>query len=279
MPPHQIRRPVVFRKLSRQLSKLGAKPAPETVHKFRTIARRAEVLLDEANTKSSHNSKKLRKLLAGLRKKAGNMRDLDVQIALLRNLKIPESAKHKTQLLRTLSEERERREKKLATAFDKQTIRELRKRLERASGDFAMPATPPLHLAIAVLSPLAHDAMPLTEKTLHGYRIAGKRARYLAELDDKNPAARRLVEYLKRMQDVIGDWHDWLKLTQRAEELLGKEARSPLVAALRNITRAKFRQAGVALAEARSTLFEKRPVAVESRRSSAATTSITSAVA
>ena len=52
------------------------------------------------------------------------------------------------------------------------------------------------------------------------------------------------------MQDRIGDWHDWLQLTARAQKLLGGPSDSALVAALRNITRAKYRLAveGIKLA-------------------------------
>jgi CHAD domain-containing protein len=100
----------------------------------------------------------------------------------------------------------------------------------------------------------------MTEKTLHQYRVVGKRARYLAEMASEDPEAKRLVDQLKRMQDVIGDWHDWLKLTQKAEGLFGEVQDSALVAALSNITRAKFRLALDALRETRSGLAGKRPV-------------------
>jgi hypothetical protein len=45
------------------------------------------------------------------------------------------------------------------------------------------------------------------------------------------------------MQDRIGDWHDWLQLQTRAQKLFGGPSDSALVAALRNITRAKYRLA------------------------------------
>jgi hypothetical protein len=61
------------------------------------------------------------------------------------------------------------------------------------------------------------------------------------------------------MQDVIGDWHDWVQLSQRAEKLFGGVQDSPLVAALRNVTRAKFRQAVNTLTETRAALAGKKP--------------------
>jgi hypothetical protein len=64
------------------------------------------------------------------------------------------------------------------------------------------------------------------------------------------------------MQDVIGDWHDSLKLTERAEELFGGVLDSGLVAALRNVTRAKFHQAFEALNNTRVALSGKKPVSI-----------------
>ena len=97
---------------------------------------------------------------------------------------------------------------------------------------------------------------------MHQYRIAGKRARYIAELAGDNPQARSVVEQLKHMQDVIGDWHDSLKLTERAEELFGGVLDSGLVAALRNVTRAKFHQAFEVLISTRAALSGKKPVSI-----------------
>jgi CHAD domain-containing protein len=255
MPIDPKRSRSTFQKLGRELTKLVKKPAPESVHKFRTNSRRVEALLSEVVVESHRNDEKLLRLLARLRKKAGRVRDLDVQIAALRNLKIPGGNGHKVQFIEALVEERAQREKKLARAFDRKTADEIRRRLKRAATHMAIPAdTEPLTLTLAKLAQLGRDYVPLTEKTLHQYRIIGKRARYIAELSDNEPEARRVVERLKHMQDVIGDWHDWLKLTQKAEKLLGDVRDSALVAMLRNVTQAKFRQSLDAVAEIRTEL-------------------------
>ena len=266
MPIDQDPSHVAFRKLSRQLAKLTKKPAPENVHKFRTYSRRVEAMLDELVPKLSRNDKKLLKQLARLRKKAGRVRDLDVQITALRSLKIPQEPGRKSQLMRTLSEERTQRERTLPENFDRKTVSQLRKRLRRAAKEMAIPEnTDLLRLGMRAVLQLGRERAPLTEKTLHQYRIAGKRARYIAELAGHDPRAEQVVTQLKRMQDLIGDWHDWLKLTQRAEDLFGGVRESSLVAALQNVTRAKFREAVSALAETRMALSEKGPVSVPPR--------------
>src|ERR1017187_577749 len=97
---------LLFEKLDRQLTKLAAKPAPNSVHRFRTNGRRLEIVLTELSPNPGRNGKKLLKLLARLRKKAGRVRDLDVQVALLRSLKMPEGARHKSQLMKMMMDER-----------------------------------------------------------------------------------------------------------------------------------------------------------------------------
>lgn len=253
MPIDAKRNRLTFQKLNRVLVELSKKSAAENVHKFRTCSRRVEAVLTEFAVASPLNNEKLLKLLGRLRKKAGRVRDLDVQIASLRALKFPQANGHKSQLMDALVDERGRREKKLARAFDRETTGEVRKRLKRAARQIDFSANgDPLALTLRKLRELARNPAPMTEKTLHQYRIIGKRARYIAELADGNPEAKRVVEQLKHMQDVIGDWHDWLKLTEKAEALLGGVRDSALVAMLRNVTQAKFRQSLDAVAEIRS---------------------------
>ena len=87
----------------------------------------------------------------------------------------------------------------------------------------------------------------LTEQALHRYRVVVKRARYAAEFAPKSAGAAQFLEQLQRLQDAIGDWHDWLTLTHTATARLGDVSQSPLVAALHNLTGSKFRRAVAAL--------------------------------
>jgi len=255
-----------FDKLKQQLSKLPQSSAPESVHRFRTYSRRVEVLLGELEPQLSGNEKKLLKLLAKLRKKAGKLRDLDVQLDLLRNLKSPQAAGHKAQLQTFLTGERGKREKKLQKAFDKDTVFELRKRLKRAEHNIEIPEkAEPLVAAHKLVTQVQSDG-PMTEEILHQYRIAGKRARYLAELAGNSAEAQTLASQLKTMQDGIGDWHDWLQLTAHAEKLFGGVQDSSLVAQLRNVTRAKYREAVRVLNQTKSALTPKAKVPVPDRR-------------
>jgi CHAD domain-containing protein len=259
MPIDLKRSRLAFQRLGREVSKLMEEPAPESVHKFRTNSRRVEALLSEVAPELNRNDKKLLRLLSHLRKKAGRVRDLDVEIASLRSLKIPEGNGHKSQFVDALVQERAKREQKLAKAFNRETAGELRKRLKRAVAEIDIPENiEPLTLTLSKLATLGREHVPLTEKTLHQYRIIGKRARYIAELANHDSEAKRIVDQLKHMQDVIGDWHDWLKLTQKAEAIFGGVRESALVAMLRNVTQAKFRQSVDAVAETRAALSGKK---------------------
>ncbi|MGA8489840.1 MAG: CHAD domain-containing protein [Terriglobales bacterium] len=285
MPIDLKRSRLVFQRLARELTRLAKSPAPESVHKFRTNSRRVEAVLSEVVPQLSRNDKKLLKLLSRLRKKAGRVRDLDVEIASLRSLKIPEGNGHKSEFVAALAQERAKQEQRLAQAFSHKTTDEVKKRLKRAMGEIEIPKdTEPLRLTLNKLAKLSRDHVTLTEKTLHQYRIIGKRARYIAELAEHDAQARQIVDQLKHMQDVIGDWHDWLKLTQKAEALFGGVRDSALVAMLRNVTQAKFRQSVDAVAEARAAFSGKksepvRAAAVPSRKPSAESAGASAAVA
>jgi CHAD domain-containing protein len=71
------------------------------------------------------------------------------------------------------------------------------------------------------------DAMPLLDKeNLHDFRKGAKKARYVAESDDKDPAAQAFAKAVKRVQDAIGEWHDWVVVAEESHEALGKDGKS-----------------------------------------------------
>jgi len=248
--PKRVR--AVFQKLERDLIKLFSKPQPDSVHRFRTGTRRLQILLGELSPKLDRNEKKLLKLLGRIRKRAGKVRDLDVQSAALRSLKVPREPRRKAQLVNQLIELRAQQEKKLRKAVDKASVREIRKRLKRAAGRFDLKAgRDPLAVAKAMLESVDRAGAPLTETVLHQYRILSKRARYAAEFANPSPQADQFIAQLKRIQDASGDWHDWLILTQTASQHLGDVRESPLVAELHNVTGAKFRRAVAVLSQMR----------------------------
>jgi CHAD domain-containing protein len=174
--PKQRMRSTIDR-TSRFLDKLAEQPSAENVHRFRTHSRRVETILRELVADPSRSQAKLLKQLVQLRKKAGKVRDLNVQIAALRNLKMPQSGGRKAQLLRALSEELSEREERIAELLDKKTVRQIQKRLARASAELELPAPARLlAIAIAKFEEAKFAETVPSDETLHHYRIVGKRA-------------------------------------------------------------------------------------------------------
>ena len=124
---------IAFQKTERALLKLASAQDAESVHTFRTTSRRLQTLLEQILPDRDRNQKKLLKLLERIRKRAGKVRDIDVQLAALRSLKVLQEPRRKTQLVHGLIELRAKHEKRLGKMLKKETIREIRKRLKRGS--------------------------------------------------------------------------------------------------------------------------------------------------
>ena len=242
-------RKLAFRKMERALAKLSSEQDAGSVHGFRTTCRRLQTLLEEVITRPSRNQKKLLKALDRIRRQAGKLRDLDMQLAALRSLKVALEPRRKTRLSHRLLDLRAKHEKRLRKSLNKEVIQEIERRLKRAAREVKSEAgRDPLAVAQRMLSQVQRPAGPVTEELLHQYRIVVKRARYAAEFSPKSIAAERFIAELKRLQDAVGNWHDWLTLTQSATKRVGDIHQSSLVAALHNVTGGKFRQAVAALA-------------------------------
>lgn len=240
--PDRERSQLLFIKINRAVDKLAKKPTPDNVHGFRTAARRLETVLQAA---APDQHRKLLKRLGRWRRRAGALRDVDVQIKALHSLKIPEEPQRKSELMSALLDQRARRELKLLDAFDKDARRRLRKRLNKAeedAGAIQQSTAESLEKARQMFRELAKQQSAMSEDAVHEYRLRCKRIRYLAELSD-SPEAKALIADLVRIQDVTGDWRDWQILTASAETQFPNSGRSALLTALRNITQAKFREA------------------------------------
>jgi CHAD domain-containing protein len=252
----------VFKKVERDLSNLASEQRAENVHSFRTSTRRLQTLLEELIAERNRNQKKLLKLLDGIRRRAGKVRNIDVQLAALRSVKIAQEPRRKTQLTQALLELRAKHEKKLRKALTKQNIGEIEKRIRRVAEEFKNKkeaqgkvkreaGRDPLLVARTIMARAlvsrAASKAALDESSLHERRILIKRARYAAEFAPKSAEATQIISQLQRLQDALGNWHDWQSLTNTAQKRLGDVRQSSLVAALHNTTGGKLRSAMAAL--------------------------------
>jgi CHAD domain-containing protein len=252
---------LVFRKTLRALLKLSSTQDAESVHAFRTSSRRLQTLLEEVIRGRHRKQKKLLKILERLRKRAGKVRDLDVQLAALRSLRVPQEPRRKTQLMHGLIELRAKHEKKLRKSLTKEMIQEIGRRLKRETKEVRAEAgCDPLLVARTMLATVTRPTGPITEDVLHQYRTVVKRARYAVEFAPRTVEGAQLILQLKKLQDALGNWHDWLTLTQTAAKRIGETGQSSLVAALNHVTGAKFRQAVAALSAA--PMIQAAPISV-----------------
>ena len=171
------------------------------------------------------NQRKLLKLLSKLRKKAGKVRDLDVQIAFLKELGFRTGTTIARNCWNGWRPSRRGARRNLAKSLDTATVQELRKRLRRVHSETQLDGVDPLQLARKRLP--NPGATPLSEKMLHACRIEAKRARYLAELAADTPEGKDFVEQLKTAQDAIGEWHDIMKLKEQGGADVRRRARLP----------------------------------------------------
>lgn len=252
----------IFRNTERALSRLSSASDPEAVHRFRTTVLRLEILLEQLSPGGDRKRKKLLKRLQRIRKGAGKVRDIDVQLAALGTLRIAPEPRRKRQLAEGLLELRAQHESKLRKLLKKSDIRELRKRLARAAkeANFEAPLDP-LTRARQMLESAPVAPNPPGETALHRYRRVVKRARYAAEFAPPSTARKLLIAQLQRLEDAIGHWHDWFTLTRTAVNRWGDVTQSALVAALHAVTGAKFRQAVAVVSPPRAAA----PAAVEQK--------------
>lgn len=110
-------------------------------------------------------------------------------------------------------------------------------------------------LALDKFAVIAHDYSEISDNNLHDFRIACKHVRYVAELGQTAQAA-TITSECRRVQDAIGEWHDFVMLTKRAMLLF--PSRSPLIAALRTLQSSKLAEALRVTAEVKRTLSQLR---------------------
>ncbi len=206
------------------------------------------------------------KQLDRIRRRAGKVRDVDVQITALGSLRLESITRDKARVKRFLEKTRIKREQKLLTTCRDELQNGLQRRIERAATRLQeTPSTdrtqPELRAdrfvcsALEKFAALARERPVLNESNLHEFRMACKRVRYLAEMAGETPGGIAVIAELKRIQDAVGEWHDWLTLADTAEGLLPRPGQSPLIAALRASTRSRYLEALRTTADAKRNLL------------------------
>lgn len=236
-----------------------ASPRKEAVHRIRTSTRRIEAQLAllallPGLPDHARRAEKVMRSLGKLRRKAGTVRDLDVQRGLLKEAPGPQSTssefvatpgleRRAKALRRTLKHRRDERAEALQHWL-KRRSRSISRKLERLMS--ALDAAEPTEISAAQLAELTRawfrTNMPNTDDitsvdSLHSVRKAAKLARYIAESAVGSggtqirgkPGGRGVMDLaseFESLQQSGGDWHDLLTLSAIARHELGK--RDPL---------------------------------------------------
>jgi CHAD domain-containing protein len=77
--------------------------------------------------------------------------------------------------------------------------------------------------ALEAFARLSGEMQQLYAENLHDFRKGAKKARYMAETAPNDEYAGAVGKALKKLQDEIGDWHDWLVLSEEAHRALGDQ--------------------------------------------------------
>ncbi len=129
----RMQKPV--RKLRKLLKKMPRQSPAEDVHDLRTNSRRLEAAFQALSLDAGRNGRKVLKKVGKLRKRAGKVRDMDVQTGYLSTLHVPASEREcMVQLLEYLGAQRDKHAKKL-DAVRRWYGSSLGKRLKRSSRD------------------------------------------------------------------------------------------------------------------------------------------------
>jgi len=240
------------RDLATAVSKVLDDPKPKSVHRLRTTIRRIESLVSYADPEISEKEERSLEKLTDLRKRAGKVRDLDVQADLLGTLGNGSATKDRKTLTELLKKKRDHQTKRLESTVKKLHEAKFFARLDRIAERAAEPQDgknrplAPLEEAKAQLAEMAKDfgsGETMTPNRLHGARVALKRIRYMAELAEESTEQKEFMRELKSAQDAIGDWHDWQELTERAEKRFSDRANSALVREARTVLSARHSDA------------------------------------
>jgi CHAD domain-containing protein len=240
--------------LSATVSKLAVEVAPKSVHFLRTTIRRIESLVSYAHPELDKKLERSLEKVAELRRRAGKVRDLDVQLGLLGELANGSTARDRQTLAAALTRKRERQAERLASSAKKlmesRVFTRMNRIAERAGNVPANSLPEPLASARTEVEKMAGDfsshQMP-GFKRLHEARLRLKRVRYVAELAEESAEQKAFLRELKAVQDAVGNWNDWVGLTRAAENRFSDRVNCALLREVRALLAARHSSAISAL--------------------------------
>jgi CHAD domain-containing protein len=266
----------------------------ETVHRIRTGTRRVEAMIDvlmreaaDNNPELEHAADRWRKQLKNFRRAAAPVRDLDVHRTILEKFAgVGKEGKEEHKNLEQSEVEKQAATPQLKTAVQTQAehldawlrhareeravdlLKQVKKRvgkIDEIAASFVnawqtqrgrrKPVRKPALAALDAFVKLSDEIPMLDAGNLHDFRKGAKNARYMSEAGGDDPHSVAVGRTIKRIQDGIGEWHDWLMLADEAHtalrdegdelrEMLDREVESAFQAAKRATERMRGRLVG-----------------------------------
>ncbi len=236
--------------LSTAVAKLKGEASVKVVHRLRTTTRRMESLIEYLHPKLTRKQSDAMQELGALRKRAGKVRDLDIQMDLLKQgIGNGSATMDRRRLTQALQEKRSRQAARLVALARKVERSKLFTYLQKIEAqamkepDSFGDASTPLRQAETQLTELAAEFVGharLKPRLLHSLRMRMKFIRYQAELAAESDEQKQFVEKMKSVQDVLGEWHDWQALCVVAEKFFRDRANCPLLVEARAVRASKY---------------------------------------
>ncbi len=246
----QKRSKTLPRELSKCVSKLSESVSEKGVHRLRTTIRRVETLIEHAGVGPGKKQKRVLQELRALRKRAGKVRDLDIQIRLLSSIGNGSASPDRRALTAELRRKREKQASRLAAAArdleGPKLLSRIARMTEKSVAAPAQDSLAPLENVRQQLSELATghaSRQVLKPPRLHALRIRLKLLRYQVELAAETPEQKELAQELKSAQDTIGEWHDWEMLAKSAEKFFAGRLNCALLVEIRALLAARYSEA------------------------------------
>lgn len=238
---------LTLRKLGKKISKV---PTQEEVHDIRTNARRIEAILQALRLDRSHKGRRVLRAVTPMRKKAGDVRDMDVLTGFSARLSASGEEQCLVKLLEHLGQVRGRSARTLrqtVTKHRKAASRSLKNCVSLIKKNFAQRSSAKLKewsvYATADTLRISEELSnwpTLSSKNIHPFRLKVKEMKYVLQLSGTE---NDLAERLGQVKDQIGEWHDWTELQAIAKKVLSDCKDCEVIHQIEQMDKNKFESA------------------------------------
>jgi CHAD domain-containing protein len=228
----------VSRRLREEYRQVLRTRSATAIHDLRVATRRMQTLVDlAALSNPSKRAAKIRKRLKLLRHTLGSRRDLDIILGKLRERAANTASTRRRRTLhwviQQMTPEARQITRRMRRATKKTGITKLRRLIKKTVGDRRSLET----LSAEALNAAMRQAeqkwlgaintakLRKDPAAYHDVRIKTKTLRYTIESVSRFVEVQRaeaMAEWLKTIQDELGEWHDEIELTRRVTSLLAE---------------------------------------------------------